>query len=71
MATHHGGIGNPSEKDFDHQENDIAIPNEYQADINDFENIEPNHDERLRDLTHEIDHLQQKSRPVTPNLWMP
>ena len=60
MATYHGGTGKPSEKDSDHQENDVTIYNEHQADINDFENIEPDHHERLRDLTHEIDHLQQK-----------
>ena len=60
MANHHGGTSKPSEKDSDLQENDVAIHNEYQADISDFENIEPDHHERLRDITHEIDHLQQK-----------
>ena len=39
------------------QENDVAIHDEYQKDINDFENVEPDHHEKLRDLTHEIDHL--------------
>ena len=57
MATHHGGTGKPSEKDFWPQEKDVTIHDEYQADMNDFENIEPDHHERLRDLTHEIDHL--------------
>ena len=57
MATHHGGTGKPSEKDSDPQENDVAIHNECQADINDFENIEPDHHARLRDLTNEIDYL--------------
>ena len=51
---------NLQRKDSDPQENDVAIHDKYQADINDFENIEPDHHERLRDLTHEIDHLQQK-----------
>ena len=60
MATCHGGTGKPSEKDSDPQENDVAIHDEYQADINDFENIEPDHHARLRDLTHERDHLWQK-----------
>ena len=60
MATHYGGTGKPSEKDSDPQENDVAIHIEYQGDINDFENVEPDHHERLRDLTHEIDHLWQK-----------
>ena len=60
MATYHGGMGKPSEKDSDPQENDVTIHDEYQADINDFKNIEPDHHARLRDLTHEIDHLWQK-----------
>ena len=60
MATHHGGTGTPSEKDSDLQENDVTIHYEYQADINDFKNIEPDHHARLRDLTHEINHLWQK-----------
>ena len=37
-----------------------TIYNEYQTDINGFKNIEPDHHARLKDLTHEIDHLQQK-----------
>ena len=57
MATHHGGTAKPSEKDSDPQENDVIIHNEYQADINDFENIAPDHHERLRDLNHERDQL--------------
>ena len=60
MATYHGGKGNPSEKDSDPQENDVTIHDKYQADMDDLENIEPDHHERLRDLTHEIDHLWQK-----------
>ena len=59
MATCYGGTGKPSEKDSDPQENDVTIHNEYQEDIyiNDFQNIEPDQHERIRDLTHEIDHL--------------
>ena len=34
MATHHGGTGTPSEKDSDSQENNVAIQNEYWADVN-------------------------------------
>ena len=71
MATCHGGTGKPSEKDSDPQENDVTIHNEYQADINDFENIEPDHHERLRDLTHEIDNLCKKLRPTKPSLQTP
>ena len=57
MATHHGGTGKPSERDSDPQETDVTIHDEYQTDINDFEYIEPDHPERLRDLTHEINQL--------------
>ena len=57
MATCHGETDEPSEKDSDPQENDVTIHNEYQADINDFENIEPDHHARLRDLNNEIDYL--------------
>ena len=53
MATYHGGAGKPSEKDSDPQENDATIHNECQTHVNDFENIEPNHHARLRDLTNE------------------
>ena len=60
MATHYGGRGKLSEKDSDPQENDVTIYDEYQEDINNFENVEPDLHERLRDLTHEIDHLWQK-----------
>ena len=60
MATHHGGTGKPLEKDSDTQENDTTIHDEYQADISDFKNIEPDHHERLRDWNNEIDHLWQK-----------
>ena len=58
MATCHGGTGKPSEKDSDPQEHEVTIHDEYQADINDFEDIEPDHHARLRDLTTEIDHLR-------------
>ena len=51
MATCHGGIGKPLEKDSDPQEHDVTIHNEYQAEIHDFENVEPDHQAGLRDLT--------------------
>ena len=54
MATHYGGIGdtsmnNPESKDMD----------AYQEDINEPENIEPNHLTGFRGLTHEIEQLRQ------------
>ena len=71
MATHHGGIGKHLEKDSDPKETDVKIQDEYQADINDFENIEPDHQAGLRDLTHEIEHFQQQLGPMIMTLWMP
>ena len=38
---------------------DADIQDNYQEDINDLENIEPNHPTGLRNLTHEIEQLQQ------------
>ena len=44
-------------KDSDPQETDVATQDAYQADINDFANIEPDHQAGLRDLTREIEQL--------------
>ena len=59
MATHYGGIGKPLENDSDPQDTNTNIQDEYQADINDLENIKPDHQAGLRDLTHEIEQLWQ------------
>ena len=59
MATHYGGIGKPLGNDSNPQNTNADIQDEYQADINDLENIEPDHQAGLRDLTHEIEQLQQ------------
>ena len=59
MATHHRGIGKPLEKDSDPQEHDGTIHNEYQAKICEFENVEPDHQAGLRDLTSQIEQLRQ------------
>ena len=56
MATHYGGIGDTSMSNSKHHDMDA---NDYQANINDLENIEPNHQAGLRDLTHKIEQLQQ------------
>ena len=53
MATHHRGTGQPSEKDPNPQEQDVNVPNEYQEDVDDFENVEHEHHTQLRDLTNE------------------
>ena len=57
MATHHGGTGQPPEKDPNPQEQDVDIPNEYQEDMDDFENVEHENHAQLRDLTNEVDYL--------------
>ena len=57
MATCHRGIDKPLERDSNPKETDVKIQDEYQADINDFENIEPDHQAGLRDLTRVIEHL--------------
>ena len=55
MATHYGRIGDTSMSNFEnHMDAD-----DYQADINKLENIEPTHQAGLRDLTHEIEQLCQ------------
>ena len=59
MATHYRGIGKPLEKDSHPQKTNATNQDEYQADINDFENIEPDHQAGLRDLTCEIEQLWQ------------
>ena len=43
MATHHRGTGQHSEKDRHSQEQDIDVSNEYQEDVDDFENVEHEH----------------------------
>ena len=56
MVTHYGGIGDTSMSNSEHHNMDA---NDYQADTNDLENIEPNHQAGLRDLTCEIEQLKQ------------
>ena len=59
MATCYRGIGKPLENDSDPQEINATIQDEYQADINDLENIEPDHQAGLRDLICKIEQLRQ------------
>ena len=59
MATHYRGIGKPLENDSDPQDTNADIQDEYQAEINDLENIEPDHQAGLRDLSCEIEQLWQ------------
>ena len=57
MATHYGRIGDTSVSSSEPQDMDANIQDNYQADINDLENIEPNHRAGLKDFTHEIEQL--------------
>ena len=43
MATHYRGIGNALVTDSEPQDINADIQDEYKADINDLENIEPDH----------------------------
>ena len=59
MTTHCGGIDKPSEKNSDSKDTNTNIQNDYQAEPNDLVNVEPDHQAGLRDLTREIEQLQQ------------
>ena len=43
IATHHRGMGQPTEKNPNPKEHDFDVQNEYQEDIDDFENVEHEH----------------------------
>ena len=55
MATHYSGIGNTSMNNPESPDMDAGIQDNYQEDINDLENIKPNHLAGLRDLTCKIE----------------
>ena len=55
MATHYGRIGDTSMNNPESHNRDTDINDNYQADINHLENIEPNHQAGLRDLTGKIE----------------
>ena len=59
MATCYGGIGDTSMNNPESQDMEADTQDNYQEDINDLENIEPNHPAGLRHLTHEIEQLRQ------------
>ena len=54
MATCYGGIGDTSMSKSENHDMDV---DNYQADINDVENIEPTHQAGLRDLTRKTEQL--------------
>ena len=57
LATCHGGTGKPLEKVLIPRKLMLLFMMNTRQDVNDFENIKPDHHASLRDLTHEIDHL--------------
>ena len=59
MAACCGGIGDTSRNNPEYQDMDADIQDNYQEDINDPENIEPNHLAGLEHLTCEIEQLRQ------------
>ena len=59
MDTHYGGMGNTNNSEPCDINVNIQDQDEYQADINDFENIESNHQASLRALTRELKQLWQ------------
>ena len=59
MATHYRGIDNALVNDSEPQDTKSDIQDEYQGDINDLENIEPDHQAGLKALTRELKQLQQ------------
>ena len=59
MATCYGGIGDTSMNNPESQDMDADIQNNYQEDINDLENIEPDHQVGLQNLTCKIEQLWQ------------
>ena len=59
MATHYGGIGDTLMNESEPQEFNANIQDDYHVDMNDLENIEPDHQGGLKDLTCEIEQLWQ------------
>ena len=59
MATHYRGIGNALVNYSEPQDINADTQDEYQGDINDLENIEPEHQTGLKALTCELERLQQ------------
>ena len=59
-------MNNPQSQDMDADSQD-----NYQEDINNLENIEPNHQAGLKHLTCKIEQLRQTIEANTMTLWMP
>ena len=58
MATHHGDVGQPLDRDTTPHEQDTDIPSNYHhEDIENFENVEHENHNTLKTLTRDLDDL--------------
>ena len=57
MATHHGGAGQPSDRDPNLPEQDTDIPSDHLEDMDNFENVEHESNTTLKALTRNLDDL--------------
>ena len=71
MTTCQEGTGQPLKIDPNPQAQDIDISNDYQEDIDDFENIEHQNHTRLKELSNELDHLRHKVKAIEISPQMP
>ena len=68
-ATHYGGMGDTSMNNPEYHDTDSDSQDNYQEDLNDLENIAPNHPAGLKHLTCKFEQLSKLSR-LTMTLWM-
>ena len=68
MATCYNGIGDTSMNNPESHDMDSDGQDNYQEDVNDLENNDPNHPTRLKHLTHKIEQLRQtiKDNDIDP-----
>ena len=57
MATHHGGAGQPSDRDPHLPEQDTDIPSDHLEDIDNFKNVEHKNQTTLKAQTRNLDGL--------------
>ena len=61
MATHHGGAGEPLDKDSTPHEHGTDVPSNYNhEDMDNFENVEKENHTTLKALTRNLDDLQHR-----------
>ena len=60
MATHHGGAGQPSDRDPNLPEQGTDIPSDHLKDMDNFENVEHENHTTLKALTRNLDDLQHR-----------